>query len=357
MSRTMRYAASVALGVAMVGIYAAATIGGRSEDAAALAAPALPPLKGEVVERLVAPPAVPAPIDRDWAAKVVVNLETVEKTMRLADGVEYRFWTFGGSVPGPMIRVREGDEVELHLKNSATSTMPHNIDMHAVTGPGGGAAATVTLPGQESVLRFRALKPGLWVYHCAMPGMVATHLANGMYGAILVEPKEGLPQVDREYFVMQSEIYTSEPFGTAGEEHFDFQKALDESPTYVVFNGAVGSLTGEAALSAEVGDRVRLFVANAGPNLVSSFHVIGEMLDNVRVEGGSLVNHDVQTTLIPAGGAAIAELRVDVPGTFLLVDHSIFRAMHKGAMAQLKVAGKPIVAIYDPEGDPLANGH
>ncbi len=349
MSRKMRiFGAAVTMAVLVGGYAAAKSVGSAGAGEAWLAAPSLPEVKGEVVEQLAAPPAVPAPIDRDYATKVVVNLETVEKTMRLADGAEYAFWTFGGTVPGPMIRVREGDLVELHLKNASTSTMPHNIDMHAVTGPGGGAVATVTQPGQESVVTFRALKPGLWVYHCAIPGMVATHLANGMYGAILVEPKAGLAPVDREYFVMQGEVYTKEPFGTPGLEHFDFQKALDENPTYVLFNGAVGALTGDAALQANVGDRVRLFVANAGPNLVSSFHVIGEMFDNVHVEGGTLVNHDVQTTLIPAGGAAITEFRADVPGTFLLVDHSIFRAMHKGALAQLKVEGPAVASIYNP---------
>lgn len=299
----------------------------------------LPEVRGEEVAVLTAAPNVPPPITRDYATKVIVNLEAIEKTMRLADGVEYRFWTFGGTVPGSFIRVREGDEVELRLKNHHTSAMPHNIDLHAVTGPGGGAAASLTIPGGESVFRFTALNPGLYVYHCAT-SPVPMHIANGMYGMILVEPKEGLPQVDREYYVMQSEFYTKGAFGDSGLQALDMDRAVDERPTYVVFNGAVGALTGDSALQARTGETVRLFVGNAGPNLVSSFHIIGEVLDNVYAEGGSQVTqHDVATTLIPAGGAAIVEFRAEQPGELVLVDHSIFRAFNKGALGMVHVTG------------------
>lgn len=307
--------------------------------------PELPPVRGVEQAELTTPPSVPAPITRDYATKVVVNLEVVEKPMRLANGVEYTMWTFGGSVPGRFIRIREGDEVEFHLKNNASNEMPHNIDLHAVTGPGGGAKSTLTMPGNETVMDFRALKPGLYVYHCAT-APVGIHIANGMYGLILVEPEDGLPEVDHEYYVMQGEFYTEGGYMEPGLQAFDMDKALAEDPDYVVFNGSVGSLTGDNALHAKRDETVRLFVGNAGPNLTSSFHVIGEILDNVYAEGGTTVSHNVQTTSIPAGGAAIAEFRVDVPGDYILVDHAIFRAFNKGAMGILHVDGEesPIFA-------------
>jgi nitrite reductase (NO-forming) len=301
---------------------------------------------GQEVATVTSAPNVPPPITRTHATKVIVNLEVIEKTMRLADSVTYTMWTFGGNVPGSFIRVREGDLVELHLKNSANSTMPHNIDLHAVTGPGGGAKATLTLPGHESVLTFTALNPGLFVYHCAT-SPVPMHMANGMYGMILVEPKNGLPKVDREFYVMQSEFYTTGKYMQPGLQMLDMQKGIDENPTYVVFNGSVGALTGDNALKANVGERVRMFVGNAGPNLTSSFHVIGEIFDNVYPEGGSSASeHNVQTTSIPSGGSAIVEFGVEKPGEYVLVDHAIFRAFNKGTLGMLEVKGKDNTKIY-----------
>ena len=291
-------------------------------------------------------PQVPPPIKRSHPTKVIVNLEVKEVTKRLADGVEYVFWTFGGEVPGSFIRIREGDLVEFHLNNHPTSKMPHNIDLHAVTGPGGGAASSFTAPGHSSQFSFQALNPGLYVYHCAT-APVGLHVGNGMYGLILVDPKEGLPPVDREYYIMQSEFYTTGKYGEEGLQPFDMNKAIDERPSYVVFNGAVGSLVGDKAITAKVGEKVRLFVGNGGPNLVSSFHVIGEIFDTVYQEGGTIPSqHNVQTTMIPAGGSAIVEFKVDVPGTFILVDHSLFRAFNKGALGMLKVEGPANVLAY-----------
>ena len=290
-------------------------------------------------------PDVPPPIDRDYAAKVIVKMETVEKTMRLADGVEYNFWTFGGQVPGQFIRVRQGDEIEFHLSNHPDSKMPHNIDLHAVTGPGGGAASSFTSPGYTSEFNFKALKPGLYVYHCAV-APVGMHIANGMYGLILVEPEEGLPKVDREFYVMQGDFYTKGNYGDKGLQPFDMEKAVKEQADYVLFNGSVGALTGENSLKAKVGETIRLFVGNGGPNLVSSFHVIGEIFDKVNMEGGSAENHNVQTTLIPAGGAAITQFKVDVPGELVIVDHSIFRAFNKGALGIIDVQGPENAKIY-----------
>ena len=299
---------------------------------------------------LTSPPEVPPAIERDHNAKVVVELETVEKVGTMADGVEYVYWSFGGTVPGSFIRVKEGDEIEFHLSNHPSSKMPHNIDLHAVTGPGGGATSSFTAPGHTSTFAFKALNPGLYVYHCAT-APVGMHIANGMYGLILVEPKEGLPKVDREYYVMQGDFYTKGKYGDPGLQPFDMEKAINEHADYVVFNGAVGSLTGDKSLKANVGETVRLYVGNGGPNLVSSFHVIGEIFDKVYVEGGNLVNENIQTTLVPAGGSAIVEFKVEVPGNLILVDHSIFRAFNKGALGMLAVSGKEDKAIYSGKID------
>jgi nitrite reductase (NO-forming) len=295
---------------------------------------------------LVAPPHVPPPIKRNYAARVVVNLEVREVVKRLADGVEYTFWTFGGNVPGNFIRIREGDVVEFHLNNHPTSKLPHNIDLHAVTGPGGGAASAFTAPGHTSQFTFTALHPGLFVYHCAT-APVPMHIGNGMYGMILVQPKEGMAPVDEEYYVMQGEFYTTGRYGEEGLQSFDMSKALDERPPYVVFNGAVGSLVGDRALTAKVGETVRIFFGVGGPNLVSSFHIIGEVFDRVYPEAA--LRHpvdDVQTTLVPAGGATMVEFKVHVPGTYVLVDHSITRAFNKGALGMLKVSGPADRVIY-----------
>ncbi|MDZ7772178.1 MAG: copper-containing nitrite reductase [Balneolaceae bacterium] len=313
---------------------------------------------GEETAELTLPPNVPPPIDRDHATKLIVEMEVVEQEMRLADGVTYTMWTFGGDVPGKFIRAREGDMIEFHLRNHPDNKLPHNIDLHAVNGPGGGAESTFTAPGRETVFTFRALNPGLYVYHCAT-APVGMHIANGMYGLILIEPAEGYREVDQEYYVMQSEFYTEGDFGDPGLQAFSMQRAIDEDPEYVVFNGAVGSTTGENAITAQPGDDVRLYVGNGGPNLTSSFHVIGEIFDRVHYEGGDRVQTNVQTTSIPAGGSAIVEFETEVPGDFILVDHAIFRAFNKGALAILNVSGEEneniytgqqLDRVYQPEG-------
>ncbi|MBP1473207.1 nitrite reductase, copper-containing [Frateuria sp. MAH-13] len=304
------------------------------------------PPQGEPIRAvLTSPPNVPPPIHRDYPAKVIVELEVIEKEMPISEGVTYTYWTFGGTVPGSFIRVRQGDTVEFHLKNAPDSKMPHNIDLHGVTGPGGGAASSFTAPGHESQFTFKALNQGIYVYHCAT-APVGMHVANGMYGLILVEPPEGLPKVDHEFYVMQGDFYTTGKYREKGHQPFDMDKAIDENPTYVLFNGHEGALTGDKALTAKVGESVRLFIGNGGPNLVSSFHVIGEIFDRVQQEGGTHPQENVQTTLIPAGGAAIVEFHTDVPGSYVMVDHSIFRAFNKGAMAILKVDGPENKAIY-----------
>lgn len=313
---------------------------------------------GEFVAELTDPPFVPKPVGNRQAAKLKVELEIIEKEGEMVDGVRYVYWTFGGTVPGSFIRTRVGDEVEFTLKNHPDNKLPHNIDLHAVTGPGGGAESSLVAPGHEVTFSFKTLNPGLYVYHCAT-APVGMHIANGMYGLILVEPEGGLPPVDREYYVMQGDFYTEGSYGEPGLQAFDMHKAIKEDADYVVFNGHVNGLVGENALTAKVGETIRLFVGNGGPNLVSSFHAIGEIFDKVYVEGGSLINENIQTTLIPAGGAAIVEFKLEVPGTLVLVDHSIFRAFNKGALGMLKVegeentkiySGKQMEGIYLPEG-------
>jgi nitrite reductase (NO-forming) len=317
----------------------------QSQARAKVASPAALP---EVRAILTTAPLVPPPVDRAGNARVIVSLETTETKGALADGVQYTFWTFGGTVPGPFVRVRLGDVVQIRLKNAEKSMHPHSIDLHAVTGPGGGAAVTQLGPGQEGAFEFKALNPGLYVYHCATPS-VPEHIANGMYGLILVEPEKGLPRVDREYYVMQGEFYTKGKTLAPGLQPIDPEKLTAERPEYVVFNGKIGALLGAGAVKANVGERVRFFVGNGGPNLISSFHVIGEIFDTVYTEGavgGGTPAKNVQTTLIPAGGAAIVEMTVQVPGRFLLVDHSIVRAMEKGALGALEVTGAEQPGIF-----------
>ena len=317
---------------------------------------ALPAVKAVGVPTIARPASAVAPATgRTAPALVRVDLQTQEVVAEIEKGETYTYWTFNGTVPGPMIRVRVGDTVELHLKNSASSIMQHSIDLHAVNGPGGGATATQTNAGQETVVTFKALNPGLYVYHCAT-APIPMHIANGMYGMILVEPEGGLPPVDHEFYVMQAELYTTARLGVAGHHDFDGLKMDDESPDYVVFNGKVGSLTGDNAMTAKVGDKVRIYFG-VGGFLPSSLHLIGEIFDKVYPEGavGSAPNTNVQTTLVPAGGAVMVEFTINVPGTYLLVDHALPRAIDKGAAAQIMVSGEQDKTIYS--GPTSGAGH
>lgn len=302
-------------------------------------------LTGTVTAELTDAPAVPKALTYTSPKKVMIQLEVIEKVMKISDSTEYTFWTFGGHVPGKFIRVRQGDLVDFTLKNMPDSKVSHNIDLHAVTGPGGGAAVTMVAPGQSARFQFRALNSGLYVYHCAT-GPVGMHIANGMYGLILVEPQSGMSKVDKEYYIMQGDFYTKGKFEAKGLQAFDEDKAIAEHPDYVLFNGRVRSTTGANALPAIVGETVRLYAGNGGPNLVSSFHVIGEIFDKVYIEGGQLINKDVQTTLIPSGGSTIVEMKMQVPGVLNIVDHSIFRTFNKGALAQIKVTGNEDQSIF-----------
>lgn len=290
-------------------------------------------------------PNVPPPITRTKPATVVVNMEAKEYVGTIEEGKQYKFWSFNGTVPGPMIRVRVGDTVQIHLTNSKDSSESHNIDFHAVNGPGGGAVHLNTEPGEKTGLSFKAINPGLYVYHCATASpSIPAHIANGMYGMILVEPEGGLPPVDKEFYLLQSDFYTKE--GKGGVLEYDEEKGLAEHPTYVVFNGMKGSLL-KNPLKAEAGDKIRIFFGNAGPNLVSSWHIIGEIFDKVWSEGSLTTPplENVQTTLVPAAGSSVVEFTVEVPGTYISVDHSIFR-IAKGALGLLKVKGKKNPDIF-----------
>lgn len=278
---------------------------------------------------------------------VEINLTAKEVIGDMADGVTFNYWTFDGTVPGPFLRVREGDTVRLTLHNDPTSLHHHSIDLHAVTGPGGGAAATIVAPGESKTITFKALNPGIFIYHCAHPN-VASHMAHGMYGLILVEPKHGLSPVDKEFYVVQGEFYSSGSLGRKGLQLFDPQAMLDGEAQYVVFNGRTGALTNNMGVN--VGDSVRLYVGNGGVNFISSFHVIGEIFDRVYREGDvvSPPAQSVQTTLIPAGGAAMVEFTVDYPGNYILVDHALSR-LDRGAWGVLHVAGKADPTIFEGE--------
>lgn len=294
---------------------------------------------------VVPSPTAPDRSDAGADGVVHITLETREVLAQVADGVGYSFWTFNGTVPGPMLRIREGDTVEMTIKNDDASMNPHSIDLHAVTGPGGGATATQAAPGQEKSFTFKALNPGIYVYHCAT-SHIPTHVANGMYGLILVEPSEGLPEVDREFYVVQGEVYT-EPGTTASNvRDFSYGHMVAENATYYTMNGRVGALTGDGALRANVGETVRIFFG-VGGFVPSSFHIIGEIFDHIYPEGGTPPVDNVQTTLVPAGGATIVDLKVEVPGTYLLVDHWLTHAIDKGAAGQLVVTGDKDPTIFN----------
>ncbi|MEP7216454.1 MAG: copper-containing nitrite reductase, partial [Anaerolineaceae bacterium] len=278
---------------------------------------------------------------------VVINLTAVEKTVEIAPGVSYQTWTFNGTVPGPMLRARVGDTVEVHLKNPATNTQSHSIDLHAVNGPGGGAGVTSVAPGEEKAFTFKAKSAGLFVYHCAS-GIVADHIANGMYGAILIDPVTPLKRVDHEYYVGQSEFYTVGETNAKGMQDMDMTKLVHEQPPYVVFNGNTKSLIGDNALQAKAGETVRIYFSNGGPNLTSSFHVIGEIMDKVWPSGSLETPPEVgiQTVSVAPGNAVIAQFKVDVPGDYKLVDHAIIR-VSEGAVAILHVTGASDASTFD----------
>lgn len=301
------------------------------------------------------PSSVPKLAQADHDGFVRISMTTKEVISEIAPGIYYNYWTFDKQVPGPMLRVKEGDIIELTLTNDPSSLHHHNIDLHAVTGPGGGAEFTHVAPGETKTFRWKAMNPGLYIYHCAMPN-VSTHNSHGQYGLILVEPKEGLAEVDREFYIVQGEIYTTGQIGKKGLVPFDSNALISGDPNYVVFNGRLES---SPRLHANVGDRVRIYVGNGGVNLISSFHVIGEIFDTVYPEGAigkeSAKLQNVQTTTVLPGGSSIVEFTVDYPGKYLLVDHALAR-MNKGTWAVLEVTGEKNPDVIETIGE-SAHGH
>jgi nitrite reductase (NO-forming) len=300
---------------------------------------------------------LPAPLNRTQPQRVRVDLYSDELVAEMMPDVTYEYWTFNSKVPGPFIRVREGDQVEIHLskhrvaaeghsEHVSSGHYAHSIDLHAVVGPGGGAPLTQGGPGEEKSFRFKAMHPGIYVYHCGTPH-VPTHVANGMYGMILVEPEQGLAKVDREFYVMQGDFYTSGQYGEEGLQAFSKEKMLAEKPEYFLFNGRVDSLSGERALKAKVGEKIRLFVG-VGSHIAANFHIIGAIFDNV-YPAGAIMNpplKNIQTTAIAAGSAVMIEFTAEVPGKYLLVDHSLTRAIDKGALAELIIEGPARPELY-----------
>jgi len=297
------------------------------------------------------PMLVPEPIERTESAIVHIYMEAVELTAEIEPGTTFTYWTYNGTVPGPMFRARVGDTVVVHFSNRAESMMTHNVDFHAVTAQGGGAAATSTAPGTTSTFSFKAMHAGLFVYHCATPD-VPTHISKGMYGMILIDPETPLSTVDKELYLMQGDIYTKWRPGTVGHQEFDDEALFDENPTYVVFNGKFASFTGNNTIKAEVGDTIRIYFGVGGPNTISSFHLIGEIFDNVYNLAG-LENpplESIQTVLVPPGGAVVVDVTFDVPANYILVDHALTRTFQKGAVGIIEVTGDENKEIYDEDG-------
>lgn len=296
------------------------------------------------------PNKVPAPITREHNEAVRVSITAKEVISEVAPGIYNNYWTYDGQVPGPMLRIKEGDTVELSLKNDKTSLHQHSIDLHATTGPGGGASVTKVKPGETKSFTWKALQPGLYIYHCATSN-VSVHNSHGQYGLILVEPKEGLTKVDKEFYVVQGELYTQGGIGKKGLVLFDPKRLLDNNPTYVTFNGKVDAAP---KMKVKKGETVRMYVGNGGVSLVSSFHIIGEIFDTVYLEGGlgagTSLGKNIQTTAVLPGGSSIVEFKADVPGKYILVDHALSR-MNKGAWAILEVEGNPSPEIFKGRGE------
>lgn len=305
-------------------------------------------------------PEVPPPITRDYPVLLHVPLTTMVKVEQLTNQFKYEKWSFNGTTPGPFIRARVGDVVELALTNKDQTGNPHNIDSHAFIGPGGGAALTTAEENETKVGRFRLLHPGLYLYHCAA-APVPVHIANGMYGLMYVQAEtDTLPPVDKEYYVVQSEFYHEPPEADeddggrlSSQVEFSYRNAMREDPQAVVFNGSESAMTRDKPLKANVGETVRVFFGNAGPNLTSSFHIIGSNFQRVWRDGSVIGDPglSVSTVSVPPGGATIVDMTMSVPGTYAVVDHAIFR-MDKGCVGYLNVSGKSNSEIYQSHEPP-----
>ncbi|HJU29784.1 MAG TPA: copper-containing nitrite reductase, partial [Candidatus Binataceae bacterium] len=298
------------------------------------------------------PTRIPSPIERDHSIHHEIMLEALEVEAEIEPGAKFDYMTYNGQVPGPMIRVRRGDTVTLTLRSNAHSTTWHSIDLHAVYGPAGGAEVLTVLPGKSKTATFKTMYPGAFIYHCAVPDM-DVHMARGMFGMIVVEPEEGLPRVDHEFYIGQSETYTKQRPGTPGPRDFDFDAILREDPTYVVFNGAFNALTRDrlGAMQAKVGESVRIFMVNTGPNLLSSLHPIGNIWSRAWIMGALAMPpmRFLQSVPVPPGNAIVADMELPIPQTIKIVDHAMTRAVSKGAVAEIEVTGEPNPEVFRAE--------
>ncbi|WP_262177390.1 copper-containing nitrite reductase [Haloarcula laminariae] len=305
------------------------------------------------VDRVAADPTdIPDPIDRDTSETIEVEMTTHEQVAEIEPGVTYEYMTFDGQIPGPMIRVRRGDTVELTITNDESNVMPHNIDLHAVRGPGGGAEDSTVAPGETATFQFKATYPGAFIYHCAVPNM-DYHISSGMFGMILVEPEDGLPEVDHEFYFGQQELYTTGDTGEKGHHDFDMDAMAAEEPTYVLINGEKTAITPDkyGSPTVNVGEDARVYFVTGGPNLDSSFHPIGSVWDEVYPQGSiaSDPHRFVQTTPVKPGSCAITTLHAEVPGNIKLVDHALSRVARKGALAVISREGEENTEVFDPD--------
>ncbi len=342
------------VGAALVGISVAGAVAASSSESSganphpAALATSVP---SSIARGVVADPArIPPPIKRSHPIHHEITLEAREVDAEIEPGAKFSYMTFDGQVPGPMIRVRRGDTVTLTLRNNPHSTTWHSIDLHAVYGPGGGADPLTVLPGKSKTITFKAMYPGGFTYHCAVPGDMDVHIARGMYGMIVVEPEEGLPNVDHEFYLGQNETYTKQMPGSPGPRDFDSARLLQEQATYVMFNGAFQALTAKrfGAMQAKVGETVRVFMVNGGPNLLSSLHPVGNIWSRVWLLGQFVMPpmRFLQSVPVPPGNSIVAEMDLPVPQTIKIVDHAMTRALNKGAMAEIEVTGPPNPGVF-----------
>ncbi|MGN8217904.1 copper-containing nitrite reductase [Halococcus morrhuae DSM 1307] len=306
----------------------------------------------KAMERVAADPTdIPEPIDRTEPKHHEITLEAKEVTAEIEDGVTFNFMTFDGRVPGPMIRLREGDTVSFTMENLPENKREHNVDMHAIYGTGGGSVATTAEPGTANGMRFEATYPGAYIYHCAVPNM-DQHISTGMFGMVLVEPKAGMPPVDREFYLGQHEVYTDKAVGEQGHHGFDADAMLNEAPTYVLFNGEKYPFTPDryGTMSAETGETVRVFLVTGGPNVSSNFHPIGNVWTRAWRDGAlaSQPERYVQTMKVPPGSCMVGEMDLPVPSRIKLVDHALTRVTRRGLLAEIDVTGPERPEVFDP---------
>lgn len=291
------------------------------------------------------PADLPPPITRKTPALVDVTITVREKVAEIAPGVTYLYYTYNDKVPGPFVRVRVGDTLRVTFINDSKNKLGHAVDFHAVTGPGGGSLVLQTAPGQTAIGEFKLLQSGLFFYHGALPP-VSTHVTNGAHGLILVEPEEGLPPVDKEFYLVQNELYTDKPMGEKGFTKFSIQNLINEKVEYYFWNGAAYSTTEKHIMKAKTGERVRIFFGNSGDSKISSFHIIGVVWDALAIFGhDGKMKMGSDTLSVPDGSAAMVEFPVPVPGTYILVDHALAR-LERGAFAALRVEGPENPEVY-----------